>query len=35
MTESSYLTDILTKLEVQKIFVDLTLNLNFRIELIK
>ena len=35
ITESSYLTDILTKLEVQKILVDLTLNLNFRIELIR
>ena len=35
ITESNYLTDILTKLEVQKILVDLTLNLNFRIELIR
>ena len=35
ITESAYLTDILTKLEVQKILVDLTLSLSFRIELIR
>ncbi len=35
ITESSYLTDILTKIEVQKILVDLTLSLNFRIELLR
>ena len=35
ITESVFLTDILTKLEVQKILIDLTLSLSFRIELIK
>ena len=35
ITESAYLSDILTKLEVQKILVDLTLSLSFRIQLIR
>ena len=35
INESSFLTDILTKLEAQKILIDLTLDLSFRIELIK
>ena len=35
ITESAYLSEILTKLEVQKILVDLTLSLSFRIELIR
>ena len=34
-TESTFLSDILSKLEVQKILVDLTLPLDFRIELIR
>ena len=34
-TESTFLSDILSKLEVQKILVDLTLPLEFRIELIR
>ena len=34
-TESTFLSDILSKIEVQKILVDLTLPLEFRIELIR
>ena len=34
-TESSFLTDILSNLEIQKILIDLTLPLDFRVELIR